>query len=82
MIEDLLQYLLYGGIAVLGMVLRTIWNRIEHQKQQLDQLAILLAKNDQQNKELYNNITRLDKNIDVLFDKIDELLNETRCNNK
>lgn len=82
MFESLIQYILSAAIGLGGMLLRSIWNRLERQKGQLDELSISLARNEQQNKELYNNISRIDKNIDSLFNKIDELLDETRKSNK
>ena len=82
MFEELLQYIAWAAVGLIGYLLKTIWSRLDAQKQQLDELSITLAKNGEQNKELYNNISRLDKNIDLLFDKIDELLDETRSANK
>lgn len=82
MYEELLQYVIYGAIGLGGLLLKAIWSRLEQQKERIDDISISLAKNEQQNKELYNNITRLDKNTDLLFDKIDELLDDIRNCNK
>lgn len=82
MLEELLQYVIYGAIGLGGLLLKAIWSRLEQQKERIDDISVSLARNEQQNKELYANISRLDKNIDTLFNKIDELLEETRNCNK
>ena len=72
--EQFVQYFLYGILGLFGWVVRHQWVKVETLKDQLNAVKVELAKQKQENSELYNNIKRIDTNIDRLFEKIDTLL--------
>ena len=71
---DMLQYLLYGVLGMFGWLIKRQWVNVEMLKDKLNKLEVELAKQKQENSELYNNIRRIDTNIDKLFEKLDTLL--------
>jgi len=78
--EDIIQYLLYGVLGVGSWIIRQQWVKLESLKDQINRTQIELTKQSQENSELYNNVRRIDDNIDKLFDKIDTLLTIVREN--
>jgi peptidoglycan hydrolase CwlO-like protein len=78
--EEIIQYLLYGVLGVGSWIIRQQWVKLESLKDQINRTQIELTKQSQENSELYNNVRRIDDNIDKLFDKIDTLLTIVREN--
>ncbi len=74
MFEQFIQYLIYIVLGLLGFIMRAQHNRVENIRRDIEQLKVELAKQDQQNMELYSNVRRIDSNIDKLFDRIDQVL--------
>jgi peptidoglycan hydrolase CwlO-like protein len=72
--EELVQYLIYALLGFIGWVVQRQWVKVETLKDKVNKVEVELAKQKQENSELYNNIRRIDTNIDKLFDKIDTLL--------
>jgi len=82
MLEELLQYIVYGAAGILAFLLRTLWTKMDSIRTSVERLRLELTKRELENKELFHNIQRLDKNIDDLFDKIDCVLSDYKCNTK
>ena len=82
MFEEIIQYLIYGIAGLGAFIIRSLWLRIEKLRDDLEDVRIEVAKMSQENMELYNNVKRIDSNIDKLFDKIDQLLAEIKCSRK
>jgi cell division protein FtsB len=78
--EALIMYVIYGSLALLGWIIRQQYLKLERLKDSVAKLDKELARQSQENSELYNNIKRIDINIDKLFDRVDKLL--TLLNNK
>ena len=72
--EDLVQYAFYAVLGFFAWVVQKQWMKLENLKDKVNRVEVELAKQKQENSELYNNIRRIDTNIDKLFDKIDTLL--------
>ena len=82
MFEQFVQYLIYIVLGLLGFILRAQHNRVEKLRSDVERLKVEIAKQDQQNMELYNNVKRIDSNIDKLFDKLDLVLDLIREDQK
>lgn len=80
--EIIIKYLLYVLVGLCGYMLRSHSRRLKEAEDKIQQLRVDLVKNSQQNTELYNNVQRIDSNIDKLFDKIDDLLDVIRSMDK
>lgn len=78
MFEQFVQYLVYIVLGLLGFMLKAQHSRQEMMRRDIERLKVELAKQDQQNAELYNNVKRIDSNIDKLFDKLDQVLDLIR----
>ena len=76
--EIILKYLVYGLIGLGGYIARSHAKRLEQAEIKINRLKVELAKNSQQNNELYNNVKRIDSNIDKLFNRIDDLIDAVR----
>lgn len=71
---DVIQYIFYGVLGLVGWIIRNQWVKIEKIRDDVTKVQIELTKQKQENSELYNNIRRIDINIDKLFDKIEHLI--------
>ena len=78
MMEELVKYLVYVIMALGGFVLRTHAKKMEELEKKINRFQVDLAKNNQQNSELFNNIKRIDMNIDRLFEKMDQMFEELK----
>lgn len=78
MMEDVIKYLVYVVMALGGYVLRSHAKRMDEVEKKVNRFQVDLAKNNQQNSELFNNIKRIDTNIDRLFDKMDQMFEEIK----
>lgn len=84
MFEQFVQYLVYIVLGLLGFILKAQHSRQELMRRDIEKLKVELARQDQQNAELYSNVKRIDSNIDKLFDKVDQVLDlmrdDSSCN--
>lgn len=82
MFEQFVQYLVYIVLGLLGFMLKSQHTRQEVMRRDIERLKVELARQDQQNAELYSNVKRIDSNIDKLFDKVDQVLDIIRVDDK
>tara|TARA_Y100000004_G_scaffold118679_1_gene133381 strand:+ start:1558 stop:1806 length:249 start_codon:yes stop_codon:yes gene_type:complete len=72
--SDIIDILL-GSVVVLGSaVFKYMFARIKDNTEKIDQLRVEMAKQGQENQELYTNIKRIDTNITEIYRKLDDLL--------
>ncbi len=72
--SDIIDILL-GSVVVLGSaVFKYMFSRIKDNTEKIDQLRVEMAKQGQENQELYTNIKRIDTNITEIYRKLDDLL--------
>tara|TARA_R110002167_G_scaffold116467_7_gene291597 strand:- start:3099 stop:3350 length:252 start_codon:yes stop_codon:yes gene_type:complete len=82
MMDGLVEYLIYGAIGLLTLVLKSMWRKVDELRGEIEETKLDMVKRESENKELYHNIQRVDRNIDDLFDKIDCVLTDSLCNRK
>lgn len=56
--------------------------RVDRIEDRMNQVRIEVARQQQENKELHTHIRRIDKNLDELFKKMEEILLLVRKNGK
>lgn len=67
--------ILLGVVAMLGgAIAKYMFSRIKDNTEKLDQVRVSMAKQGQENKELYSHIKRIDSNITEIYRKLDDLL--------
>jgi septal ring factor EnvC (AmiA/AmiB activator) len=72
--SDIVDILL-GAVSFLGVaVFKYMFSRIKDNTDKIDQLRVEMAKQGQENQELYTNIKRIDTNITEIYRKLDDLL--------
>lgn len=72
--SDIVDILL-GTLAVLGTaVFKYMFSRIKDNTEKIDALRVEMAKQGQENQELYTNVKRIDSNITEIYRKLDDLL--------
>lgn len=76
--ERVLLFTITGVIGFLGWVIRHQWLKVDTLKERITKNELEITRQRQENSELYNNIKRIDTNIDRLFDKVDKLLDIMR----
>ena len=76
MVEDLMQYMVYGAAGIIAFLLKALWSKIDVIRTTVEQLKLEITKRELENRELFHNMQRVDKNIDDLFDKIDCVLTD------
>lgn len=70
-----------GAVATIGVfLLQRLYGRIDRTDTQISEVRIEIARQQQENKELQTHIHRIDKNLDDLFKKIEEILFQVRKN--
>ena len=70
-----------GAVASIGVfLLQRLYGRIDRTDVQIADVRIEIARQQQENKELQTHIHRIDKNLDDLFKKMEEILFVVRKN--
>lgn len=68
-----------GALVAFSLyMIQRIHSRIDRLQEELGDVRVETAKTQQENKELQTHIKRIDKNIDDLFLKMDELVAHLR----
>lgn len=66
--------LLLGLImALAGAIMKYLFGRIKENTDKIDDLRVDLAKQGQENKELYSHIKRIDDTLNEMHRKLDEV---------
>ena len=72
--SDIIDILL-GSVVVLGSaVFKYMFSRMKDNTEKIEKLRVEMAKQGQENQELYTNIKRIDTNITEIYRKLDDLL--------
>ena len=75
-----------SGAGILGTVLGFFFHRqntrVDRIEARVNEVRIEIARQQQENKELQTHIHRIDKNLDELFKKMEEILFAVRKNGK
>lgn len=71
-----MQYMVYGAAGIIAFLLKALWSKIDVIRTSVEQLKLEITKRELENRELFHNMQRVDKNIDDLFDKIDCVLTD------
>ena len=69
-------------MALFGLIAKYMMGRIRDNEIKCDNLRVDLAKQGQENQELYANVKRIDTNLTEIFKKLDELIITVRTNIK
>ena len=78
----IIDILLGVVLALFGFIMKYIIGRVQDNESKIDNLRVDLAKQGQENQELYSNIKRIDRNISEIYKKIDELIITVRTNER
>ena len=76
----IIDVLLGVVLALFGCIMKYIIGRVQDNESKIDTLRVDLAKQGQENQELYNHIKRIDRNLSEIYKKIDELILTVRTN--
>jgi cell division protein FtsB len=68
-------------LGLFGFIMKYMTGRIRDNEVKIDNLRVDLAKQGQENQELYSNVKRIDANLSEIFKKLDELIITVRSNN-
>lgn len=68
-------------LGLFGFIMKYMTGRIRDNEVKIDNLRVDLAKQGQENQELYANVKRIDNNLAEIFKKLDELIITVRSNN-
>ena len=79
--SDIVDVLLALVLGSFGFIIKYMTGRIRDNETKIDNLRVDLAKQGQENQELYANIKRIDSNLGEIFKKLDELIITVRSNN-
>jgi hypothetical protein len=71
---DIVDILLGVVMGLFGFIMKYLTGRIRDNEIKIDNLRVDLAKQGQENQELYSNIKRIDQNLSDIFKKLDELI--------
>lgn len=69
-------------MASFGFTIKYMTGRIKDNEIKIDDLRVDLAKQGQENQELYANIKRIDNNLTEIYKKLDELIITVRTNGR
>lgn len=61
-------------IAFCLYLIQRLNNRLDNLQRDIGDVRVAIAKTEQENVELHTHIRRIDKNLDDLFQKVEELL--------
>lgn len=61
-------------LGLFGFIMKYMTGRIRDNEIKIDNLRVDLAKQGQENQELYANIKRIDNNLNEIFKKLDEVI--------
>lgn len=78
---DVVDILLGIVMSLFGFIMKYMTGRIRDNETKIDNLRVDLAKQGQENQELYANIKRIDNNLGEIYKKLDELIITVRSNN-
>ena len=79
---DIVDLLLGVVMGLFGFIMKYMTGRIRDNEVKIDDLRVDLAKQGQENQELYANIKRVDTNLSEIYKKLDELIIIVRTNGK
>lgn len=79
---DIVDILLGIVLGLFGFIMKYMTGRIRDNEEKVDNLRVDLAKQGQENQELYANIKRIDNNLSEIYKKLDELIITVRTNGK
>lgn len=79
--SDIIDILIGLVLGSFGFVIKYMTGRIRDNEMKIDNLRVDLAKQGQENQELYANVKRIDNNLAEIFKKLDELIITVRSNN-
>lgn len=79
---DIVDILLAVVMGLFGFIMKYMTGRIRDNEVKIDDLRVDLAKQGQENQELYANIKRIDNNLSEIYKKLDELIITVRTNGK
>ena len=79
---DIVDILLGVVLGLFGFIMKYMTGRIRDNEIKIDDLRVDLAKQGQENQELYANIKRIDNNLSEIYKKLDELIITVKTNGK
>ena len=80
--SDIVDVLLALVLGSFGFIIKYMTGRIRDNEIKIDNLRVDLAKQGQENQELYANVKRIDSNLGEIFKKLDELIVTVKTNIK
>jgi septal ring factor EnvC (AmiA/AmiB activator) len=72
--SNIIDILLGVVLALFGFIMKYITGRVQDNESKIDDLRVDLAKQGQENQELYSNIKRIDRNLSEIYKKLDEII--------
>lgn len=76
----IIDLLLGVVLALFAFIMKYLTGRVQDNEIKVDNLRVDLAKQGQENQELYSNITRIDNNLREIYKKLDELIITVKTN--
>jgi len=78
----IIDILLGVVLGLFGFIMKYIIGRVQDNESKIDDLRVDLAKQGQENQELYNHIKRIDRNLSEIYKKLDELIITVKTNER
>lgn len=78
----IIDILLGVVLGLFGFIMKYIIGRVQDNEAKVDNLRVDLAKQGQENQELYNHIKRIDRNLSEIYKKLDELIITVKTNER
>ena len=72
--SSIIDILLGVVLALFGFIMKYITGRVQDNESKIDDLRVDLAKQGQENQELYNHIKRIYRNLSEIYKKLDEII--------